>query len=109
VVLTPDEAVREAIVTVFRRFDELGSARQVLIRLREDGVLLPWRANGSRRITWAPATYAAIHDLLTNRGPRVGICVLPYPHRKARGPDHRDGALAGSVGVSASGPAVNDG
>ena len=46
--ITPDEAVLEAIVTVFRRFDELGSARQVLIRLREDGVLLPRRANGSR-------------------------------------------------------------
>ena len=52
-VMTPDEAVREAIVTVYRRFEELGSARQVLIRLREDGVLLPRRANGSRRITWA--------------------------------------------------------
>jgi DNA invertase Pin-like site-specific DNA recombinase len=37
VVMTPDEAVREAIVTVFRRFEELGSARQVLMRLREDG------------------------------------------------------------------------
>ena len=66
VVLTADEAVREAIVTVFRRFDELGSARQVLIRLREDGVLLPRRRNGSKRITWAPATYPAVHDLLTN-------------------------------------------
>ncbi len=66
VVLTPDEAVREAIATVFRRFDELGSARQALIGLREDGVLLPRRANGSRRITWAPATYPAVHDLLTN-------------------------------------------
>jgi excisionase family DNA binding protein len=64
--ITPDEAVREAIVTVFRRFDELGSARQVLMRLREDGVLLPRRANGSQRITWAPATYPAVHDLLTN-------------------------------------------
>jgi excisionase family DNA binding protein len=66
VLITADEAVREAIATVFRRFDELGSGRQVLIRLREDGVLLPRRANGSRRITWAPATYPAIHDLLTN-------------------------------------------
>ena len=66
VVMTPDEAMREAIVTVFRRFEELGSARQVLIRLREDGVLLPRRANGSPRITWAPATYPAVHDLLTN-------------------------------------------
>ena len=61
-----DEAVREAITTVFRRFDELGSARQVLIRLREDGVLLPRRRNGSKRIFWAQATYPAVHDLLTN-------------------------------------------
>src|SRR5271169_5989069 len=30
VILSPDEAVREAIATVFRRFAELGSARQVL-------------------------------------------------------------------------------
>jgi DNA invertase Pin-like site-specific DNA recombinase len=66
VVMTPDEAVREAISTVFRRFEELGSARQVLIRLREDEVLLPRRANGSRRITWAAATYPAVHDFLTN-------------------------------------------
>jgi hypothetical protein len=64
--ITADEAVREAIATVFRRFDELGSARQVLMRLREDGVLLPRRANGSQRITWALATYPAVHDLLTN-------------------------------------------
>ena len=66
VVLTPDEAVREAIATVFRRFEELGSARQVLIGLGEDGVLLPRRANGARRVTWAPATYPAVHDVLSN-------------------------------------------
>jgi excisionase family DNA binding protein len=66
VILTPDEAVREAIATVFRRFDELGSARQVLIGLREDGVLLPRRANGARRVSWASATYPAVHDVLSN-------------------------------------------
>jgi excisionase family DNA binding protein len=66
VVITADEAVREAIATVFRRFDELGSARQVLISLREDHVLIPRRRNGSRRITWAEATYPAVHDFLTN-------------------------------------------
>ena len=38
--LCADEAVREGSSLVFRRFDELGSARQVLIRLRGDGVLL---------------------------------------------------------------------
>ena len=64
--LCADEAVREAITTVFRRFDELGSARQVLIRLREDGVLLPRRRNGCQAHLLGPATYPAVHDLLTN-------------------------------------------
>src|ERR1700750_2581976 len=66
VMVTPDEAVREAIATVFRRFEELGSARQVLLSLREDGLLLPRRRNGCPRITWAEATYPAIHDFLSN-------------------------------------------
>lgn len=66
IVLDPNEAVREAIATVMRRFDELGSARQVMLTMRDDGLLLPRRTNGSRRITWAPATYPAIHDFLTN-------------------------------------------
>jgi excisionase family DNA binding protein len=66
VIITPDQAVREAIAAVYRRFDELGSARQVLLSLREDGLLLPRRQNGSRRITWTSASYPAVHDFLTN-------------------------------------------
>jgi DNA invertase Pin-like site-specific DNA recombinase len=66
VTITPDEAVAEAIGTVFRRFDELGSARQVLLSLREDGLLLPRRHAGSKRISWQSATYPAVHDVLTN-------------------------------------------
>jgi DNA invertase Pin-like site-specific DNA recombinase/predicted DNA-binding transcriptional regulator AlpA len=66
VVITADEAVRVVITTVFRRFDELGSARQVLISLREDHLLLPRRRTGSTRIAWADASYPAVHDLLTN-------------------------------------------
>jgi DNA invertase Pin-like site-specific DNA recombinase len=68
VVITADEAVREAVATVCRRFGELGSARQVLLSLRGDGLLLPRRPNGSPsgRITWAPASYPAVHDILTN-------------------------------------------
>jgi DNA invertase Pin-like site-specific DNA recombinase len=66
VIITPDEAVAEAIAAVYRRFAELGSARQVLLSLREDGLRLPRRQNGSRRITWAPASYPAVHDFLTN-------------------------------------------
>ncbi len=66
VVMDPNEAVIEAIATVFRRFDELGSARQVMLSLRGDGVLIPRRPTGAKRVSWAPATYPAIHDFLTN-------------------------------------------
>jgi DNA invertase Pin-like site-specific DNA recombinase len=66
VVLDPDESVRAAIDTVFRRFGELGSARQVLMSLLEDNVVVPRRLPGSRRVTWAHASYPAIHDFLTN-------------------------------------------
>ena len=66
VVLDPDEAVIESIAVVFRRFEELGSARQVMLSFREDNLLLPRRPAGSRRIFWAPASYPAIHDFLTN-------------------------------------------
>lgn len=66
VVMTADEAVVEAIAVVFRRFAELGSARQVLLSLREDGLLLPRRPSRTGRVNWAPATYPAVHDFLTN-------------------------------------------
>lgn len=46
VVMSPDEAVREAIATVFRRFEELCSARQVMLSMYGDGLLLPRRDNG---------------------------------------------------------------
>src|SRR5215217_3849714 len=66
VMITPDEAVVEAIATVFRRFAELGTGRQVLLSLRGDGLLLPRRPTRTGRVQWAPATYPAVHDLLTN-------------------------------------------
>jgi DNA invertase Pin-like site-specific DNA recombinase len=46
VVLTADEAVRAAITAVFDRFAELGSARQVLLSLRADGLRVPRRSAG---------------------------------------------------------------
>jgi DNA invertase Pin-like site-specific DNA recombinase len=64
--MTADEAVQEAIATVFRRFDELASARQVLLSLLEDGLQLPRRRPGNPRVWWAKPTYPAVHDLLTN-------------------------------------------
>jgi len=66
VVLSPDEAVRSAIGQVFALFGQLASARQVMMTLRARGLRLPRRKPGARRITWAEASYPAVHDLLTN-------------------------------------------
>ena len=66
VVVDPDESVREAIATVFRRFDETGSARQVLLSLLEDNVSLPRRRPGGRRVSWERPNYPAVHHILAN-------------------------------------------
>jgi excisionase family DNA binding protein len=66
VVMSPDEAVREAIATVFRRFEELGSARQVMLSMHGDGLALPRRDNGARLVRWAKPSYRAVHHFLTN-------------------------------------------
>jgi DNA invertase Pin-like site-specific DNA recombinase len=65
VVLSPDEAVRQAVTTVFDRFFELRSIRQVALSLLADGLRLP-RRRGQGRPEWAPPTYTGVHDLLVN-------------------------------------------
>ena len=64
--ITPDEAVADAIATVFLYFDQLASARQVMLRLLEEGRKLPRRGTSDRQVRWTTATYRAIHDILTN-------------------------------------------
>jgi hypothetical protein len=51
---------------VFALWRGVGSARQVVICLREEGQRLPRRTVGQARVRWAPASYGAVHDLLTN-------------------------------------------
>jgi len=68
VIITPDEAVREAVTCVFRRFDQLGSARQVVVSLRADGLRLPRRDIRTGKITWTQAGYPAVHDILIHPG-----------------------------------------
>ena len=68
VIITPDQAVAEAITTVFRRFGELGSARQVVVSLRADELLLPRRNLRTGKIMWAEAGYPAVHDILIHPG-----------------------------------------
>jgi DNA invertase Pin-like site-specific DNA recombinase len=64
--ITPDEAVADAISTVFAYSDQLSSARQVMLRLLEEDRKLPRRSSSDRQVRWVTATYKAIHDILTN-------------------------------------------
>ena len=64
--LSPDEAVRETVGLVFAKFAELGSARQVVAYLREQGMPLPHRDRAEGKVIWRPATFAPVHRILTN-------------------------------------------
>ena len=64
ILLHPDEAVRGAITAVFDRFAASGSARQVWLWLRENGLKLPSLRDG--QLAWATAAYPAVHKILTH-------------------------------------------
>jgi hypothetical protein len=66
IALAADEQVRHAIGRVFELWRRLGSCRQVVICLRDQGQRLPRRTVGQRRVRWMPASYGAVHALLTN-------------------------------------------
>jgi len=66
VLLHPDEAITRAIRTVFEKFAELGSARQVWLWFRSEGLSFPMQANSLTDIRWITPTYTAIHHVLTN-------------------------------------------
>ena len=61
----PDERVQEAIWLVFRKFQELGTARQTLLWFNEEGLQLPaWLPDGSTG--WKRPTYATVYRFLTH-------------------------------------------
>jgi DNA invertase Pin-like site-specific DNA recombinase len=61
----PDRRVQEAICLVFRKFEELGAARQALLWFLEEGLQLPTRRqDGETR--WKRPTYPTIHRILTH-------------------------------------------
>jgi DNA invertase Pin-like site-specific DNA recombinase len=66
VLLHPDEAVKGAIRTVFARFAEQGSVRQVWLWFRSQGLPFPLQTTRLAEIRWVVPTYAAIHHVLTN-------------------------------------------
>jgi len=62
----PDQAVTGAIHTVFEKFTEMGSVRQVWLWFRSQALRFPLQSNTLSEIRWLPPTYTAIHSVLTN-------------------------------------------
>lgn len=65
VIFHPDQAVTGAIRTVFEKFTELGSARQVWLWFQSQGLLFPHECP-SGQILWVKPTYTALHAVLSN-------------------------------------------
>jgi DNA invertase Pin-like site-specific DNA recombinase len=64
ILLDPDEAVRGAVATIFERFAELGSVRQVWLWMRRERVQFPMRRFAHGEIEWTTPTYHQIHSVL---------------------------------------------
>jgi DNA invertase Pin-like site-specific DNA recombinase len=64
----PDLRVQHAIQLVFGKFDELGSARQVLLWFRSENVMLPVVSYDTfgKGVTWKLPVYRTIHATLAN-------------------------------------------
>lgn len=63
--LVPDQRVQHALRLVFEKFDQLGSARQVLMWLREHGVSLPTKGfPGTGPVRWCSPTYSMVIGLI---------------------------------------------
>lgn len=66
--MDPDRRVREAIALVFRKFDEVGSVRQVALWFRQENIQLPTLVYGEegRSVAWRLPRYNSVHRILTN-------------------------------------------
>jgi len=64
--LTPDLQVQEAIRTLFSKFRELGTVRQVLLWYLSEKIPLPTYKRSSAKILWRIPVYARLYTILTN-------------------------------------------
>jgi len=69
-VLDPDRRVQDAVGVVFRLFERLGSARQVLLHMSRRQVLFPRPSDGKQMTSvgwcWRPACYRNVISVLQN-------------------------------------------
>ena len=82
--MDPDERVRGVIRLLFDKFQELGSARQVLLWAQDQALRLPIsRRNNSStcKIEWRPAAYHTVLQIL--RHPAYAGCLCLRPHNTA--------------------------
>jgi len=66
VLFHPDEAVTGAVQAVFKRFAEVGSARQVWLWFCSEQLRFPQQSNQHDEIRWVVPTYTKVHQVLTN-------------------------------------------
>lgn len=66
--MNPDLRIQEVIYSIFRLFDQLTSARQVMMQMQKDGLHFPRPVDSKRSSTlrWAPPTYRHVISVLTN-------------------------------------------
>jgi len=68
VLMHPDQAVTGAIHTVFEKFAQMGSVRQVWLWFQSKKLRFPLQTTTLQEIKWITASYHAIHSVLTNPG-----------------------------------------
>ena len=66
IIFHPDQAVTGAIHTVFEKFAQMGSARQVWLWFQSQGLRFPLQSNTLSEIRWVSPTYHKVHGILTN-------------------------------------------
>lgn len=66
--LDPDRRVQQAVRTLFRLFERLGSARQVLLHMRREGLSFPRPVDGKRlrELAWMAPAYRTVIGVLRN-------------------------------------------
>jgi DNA invertase Pin-like site-specific DNA recombinase len=66
--MDPDRRVQEAVRTIFRLFDRLGSARQVLLHMRRKGLTMPRPLDGRHAtpVAWRAPVYRTVIAVVEN-------------------------------------------